>query len=79
MQAPLHALDNPVKIPENPILPGFPNPALAILADSVVSGTTALNALIDVKGGKIYISHLGDVRAVAGRLIPSTRNGGVTF
>lgn len=66
LDAPIHFLNDKITVPPNPVISGFPNPALAVMADTAIRGCCAMNALIDTRGGKLYVSHMGDSRAVLG-------------
>ena len=53
LNAPLHFLNDNITLPNNPILPGFPNPSLAVLADTAIRGAATVTAVIDVEAGML--------------------------
>jgi len=57
---------------KSPLLP-FPAPSLVHLANLEHRGSCATNMIVDIATDKMYVSTLGDTRAVAGWWNPTTK------
>lgn len=72
LRTPLTLFRNHLADPtKDPLLP-HPAPSLVHLATLDTSGACATTAIIDAASDKLYVSNLGDCRAVAGWYDPKT-------